>query len=147
MSHIVRLGDVAQINPHFAKVPPFMGNGKMPLALGLTNGMSFGSSKFNELRHSDQVGAKNLHHLVSSQAFLIVTVGNMTRGLYLRHVPAAFLSNAHLPLVQLTEQPQIVAEFDSHLSIICGVESKDDISLHRAGDESISSLEIYLDEL
>lgn len=116
MSQIVRLGDVAQINPHFAKLPPFMGNGKMPIALGLSNGMGFGSSNFYMLRHSDQVGAKNLYHLESSQAFLIVTTGHMTEEVRLRHLPAAIWVNAKLLIVQLDEQHRIAAEIESTIN-------------------------------
>jgi type I restriction enzyme, S subunit len=166
--HLVRLGDVAQINPRFdkssladdvpvsfvqmasvgaadgkinvsivrpfaevkkgsytpfkdgdvlfAKVTPCMENGKMVVARGLKNGVGFGSSEFHVLRPSDQVDAKYLYYFVSSQAFRKEAAGHMTGAVGLRRVPAAFLSDAQLPMVQLDEQRRIVAEIEQQFS-------------------------------
>jgi len=168
MSHLVRLGDVAQINPRldkssladdtavsfvqmasvgaadgkinvsitrpyaevkkgsytpfkegdvlFAKVTPCMENGKMAIARGVMNGVGFGSSEFHVLRPSDKVDAKYLYHFVSSQTFRKEAAGHMTGAVGLRHVPAAFLADAQLPLVNLEEQRRIVAEIETQFS-------------------------------
>lgn len=168
MTHLVRLGDVVQINPRFdkssltddmpvsfvqmasvgaadgkinvsivrpfaevkkgsytpfkdgdvlfAKVTPCMENGKMAVARGLKNGVGFGSSEFHVLRPSDQVDAKYLYYFVSSQAFRKEAAGHMTGAVGLRRVPAAFLSDAQLPMVPLDEQRRIVAEIEQQFS-------------------------------
>jgi type I restriction enzyme S subunit len=100
----------------FAKVTPCMENGKMAIARGLMNGVGFGSSEFHVLRPSDKVDAKYLYHFVSSQTFRKEAAGHMTGAVGLRRVPAAFLADAQLPLVDLEEQRCIVAEIETQFS-------------------------------
>jgi len=100
----------------FAKVTPCMENGKMAIARGLMNGVGFGSSEFHVLRPSEKVDAKYLYHFVSSQNFRKVAAGHMTGAVGLRRVPAAFLADAQLPLVELDEQHRIVAEIETQFS-------------------------------
>ncbi len=100
----------------FAKVTPCMENGKMAIASGLMNGVGFGSSEFHVLRPSEKVDAKYLYHFVSSQNFRKVAAGHMTGAVGLRRVPAAFLADAQLPLVELDEQHRIVAEIETQFS-------------------------------
>jgi type I restriction enzyme S subunit len=87
---------------------------EFPLNTG--HGVGFGSSEFHVLRPSDKVDAKYLNYFVSSQAFRKEAPGHMTGAVGLRHVPAAFLADAQLPLVDLEEQRRIVAEIEKQFS-------------------------------
>ena len=87
---------------------------EFPLNSG--HGEGFGSSEFHVLRPSDKVHAKYLNYFVSSQAFRKEASGHMTGAVGLPRVPAAFLADAQLPLVNLEEQRRIVAEIEKQFS-------------------------------
>ncbi len=100
----------------FAKVTPCMENGKMAIAKHLRNGIGFGSTEFHVLRPLEDVDASYLYHFVSSETFRKEAARHMTGAVGLRRVPTAFLEGSEIPLPEIGEQKQIVAEIEKQFS-------------------------------
>ncbi len=99
-----------------AKITPCMENGKGAVAVGLTNGIGFGSTEFHVLRPIN--GLSNpywIHTLTSIKAFRKDAAANMTGSAGQRRVPATFLNNykVSLPPIELQNQfADFVAQLD-----------------------------------
>lgn len=91
----------------FAKITPCMENGKGAVAVGLTNGIGFGSTEFHVMRPI--VGVSDsywLYVLSVFKTFRKDAEANMTGSAGQRRVPASFLDNYRvaLPPYELQEQ-------------------------------------------
>ena len=114
----------------FAKITPCMENGKGAVAVGLTNGIGFGSTEFHVLRPI--VSKSNpywLYTLMSFDSFRKDAAANMTGSAGQRRVPASFLERykVSLPPIDLQEQfAAFVSRIDkSKLSIQQGMEKQE----------------------
>ncbi len=91
----------------FAKITPCMENGKGAVAVGLCNGIGFGSTEFHVLR---PIAKKSnpywLYSLTSFEEFRKDAAANMTGSAGQRRVPATFLDKykVALPPIGLQEQ-------------------------------------------
>ena len=111
----------------FAKITPCMENGKGAVAVGLTNGIGFGSTEFHVLR---PIASKSnpywLYTLMSFEVFRKDAAANMTGSAGQRRVPASFLERykVALPPIRLQEEfATFVTQVDkSKLSIQQGLE-------------------------
>jgi type I restriction enzyme M protein len=103
-----------------AKVTPCFENGKAGIALGLTNGIGFGSSEFYVLRPGKEVLAKWVYHCVMHPSFRTPAITNMTGTGGLQRVPKEFIERFEIPLPPLEVQQEIVAEIEGYQKIIDG---------------------------
>ena len=106
----------------FAKITPCMENGKGAVAVGLTNGIGFGSTEFHILRPiASRSNPYWIYTLMSFDSFRKDAAANMTGSAGQRRVPVTFLERFKiaLPPIQLQEQfAAFVSQVDkSKLSI------------------------------
>jgi len=97
----------------FAKITPCMENGKGCHALGLCNGVGYGSTEFHVLRAKKETNPRFLHHLCQSdrlrkkaEAFMIGSAGQ-------QRVQAPFFNYYQLPALNKGEQELIAQILDS----------------------------------
>ena len=90
-----------------AKITPCMENGKGAVAVGLTNGIGFGSTEFHVLRPIEDISNPYWIYIMTViKAFREDAASNMTGSAGQRRVPATFLDNfkVALPPIELQEQ-------------------------------------------
>ena len=100
----------------FAKITPCMENGKIAIAKGLTNGHGCGSTEFHVLRPHEGVSRDFLHFFLHQDEFRREAQRNMAGTAGQLRVPAAWLSEAPIPLPPLAEQRRIVAEIETQFT-------------------------------
>lgn len=91
----------------FAKITPCMENGKGAVAVGLYNGIGFGSTEFHVLRPMENCSNSYwLYSITSFTSFRKDAEANMTGSAGQRRVPASFLENykVSLPPLDLQEE-------------------------------------------
>tara|TARA_R110002051_G_scaffold320520_5_gene406005 strand:- start:4156 stop:5745 length:1590 start_codon:yes stop_codon:yes gene_type:complete len=97
----------------FAKITPSMENGKSAVAIGLENGIGFGSTEFHVLRSRGAVLPEYLWRFVRQKAFREDAQKVMSGAVGQQRVPADYLKSHQLPLPPLPEQKRIVAKIDT----------------------------------
>ncbi len=106
----------------FAKITPCMENGKGAVAVGLNNGIGFGSTEFHVLRPiNDKSNPFWLYSLTSFDSFRKDAASNMTGSAGQRRVPASFLERykVSLPPIELQiEFATFFAQIDKSKSAI-----------------------------
>ena len=100
----------------FAKITPCMENGKVAIARGLTNGCGCGSTEFHVLRPHEVLSRDFLNYFLHQDEFRKDAQRNMAGTAGQLRVPAAWLSEATLPLPPLPEQRRIVAEVETQFT-------------------------------
>ena len=100
----------------FAKITPCMENGKIAIAKGLTNGNGCGSTEFHVLRPHEGLSRDFLNYFLLQNEFRREAQRNMAGTAGQLRVPAAWLSEATLPLPPLAEQHRIVAEIETQFT-------------------------------
>ena len=113
----------------FAKITPCMENGKGAVAVGLKNGIGFGSTEFHVLRPiMDKSNSYWLYTLTSFDIFRKKAEKNMTGSAGQKRVPASFLEN-----IQVSVPPiNIQNEFEKFVIEI----DKSKVEVQRALDEA-----------
>jgi putative type I restriction modification DNA specificity domain protein len=100
----------------FAKITPCMENGKGAVAVGLKNGIGFGSTEFHVLRPiMDKSNSYWLYTLTSFDIFRKKAEKNMTGSAGQKRVPASFLENIQVsvpPINIQNEFEKFVIEID-----------------------------------
>ncbi len=91
-----------------AKITPCFENGKGALAIGLKNGLGFGSTEFHVLR-SKNINNKFLFLHTRTYRFKSHGEKNMTGSAGQKRVPTSFVSNFYIQVPPLKEQEKIVA--------------------------------------
>ncbi len=100
----------------FAKITPCMENGKIAIAKGLTNGHGCGSTEFHVLRPREGLSREFLNYFLLQDGFRKDAQRNMAGTAGQLRVPAAWLSEAPLPLPPLAEQHRIVAQIETQFT-------------------------------
>ena len=100
----------------FAKITPCMENGKIAIAKGLTNGCGCGSTEFHVLRIRSGLSQEFLYFFLLQDEFRKGAQRNMAGTAGQLRVPAAWLSEASIPLPPLAEQARIVAEIETQFT-------------------------------
>lgn len=120
-----RLGEVIASYTYFkdgdvliAKVTPCFENGKGGIALGLHNGIGFGSSEFYVLRPTSGVLPEWLYMCVATPAFRAWATPQMTGTGGLQRVPLAVVESYPIPLPPLATQRAIVAEIEAEQKLV-----------------------------
>ena len=89
----------------FAKITPCMENGKGTVAVGLKNGIGFGSTEFHVLRPIiDKSNSYWLYTLTSFEIFRKKAEKNMTGSAGQKRVPASFLENIQVSVPPINIQ-------------------------------------------
>jgi type I restriction enzyme, S subunit len=90
-----------------AKITPCFENGKGALALGLTNGIGFGTTEFHVLRPKDPADADYLHQITLTKSFRIAGERQMTGSAGQRRVPHEFIED--FPISVMSEESRRTA--------------------------------------
>lgn len=90
-----------------AKITPCFENGKGALALGLTNGIGFGTTEFHVIRPHDPADADYLHQLTLTRSFRIAGERHMTGSAGQRRVPSEFVED--FPILIMGDNARRVA--------------------------------------
>jgi len=96
----------------FAKITPCMENGKSAIALGLINGIGFGSTEFHVLRPGPLVSPEWLHKFVRRKGFREYAKKYMRGAAGQQRVPIDFLREIEIPIPPLAKQKRIVARIE-----------------------------------
>lgn len=97
----------------FAKITPSMENGKSAVAIGLENGIGFGSTEFHVLRSRGAVLPEYLWRFVRQKTFREDAQKVMSGAVGQQRVSADYLKSHQLPLPPISEQRRIVEKVDS----------------------------------
>ena len=96
----------------FAKITPCMENGKGAVAVGLCNGIGFGSTEFHVLRPlAKKSNPYWLYTLTSFEEFRKDAAANMTGSAGQRRVPATFLDKYKVALPPIGLSPYVKTDF------------------------------------
>lgn len=95
-----------------AKITPCMENGKAALVSNLSTRLGFGSTEFHVLRARRGVDARFLFYLVWNQRFREEAAKHMTGSAGQKRVPASYLKQAKVPLIDAKEQRRIADILD-----------------------------------
>ena len=124
--------DVSQVRPYgevrkgytrfsegdvlFAKITPCMENGKIAIAKGLTNGSGCGSTEFYVLRPVKDLSQGFLMYFLLQDEFRREAQRHMAGTAGQLRVPAAWLTEAPIPLPPFPEQHRIVVEIETQFT-------------------------------
>lgn len=97
----------------FAKITPCMENGKGAHAVGLRNGIGFGSTEFHVLRVRDGFNQRFLHHWLQEKSTRTRAIAFMGGSAGQQRVQADFFSHFRIPHIGSDEQTQIAAVLDT----------------------------------
>jgi type I restriction enzyme, S subunit len=100
-----------------AKITPCMENGKAALVSCLSTEVGFGSTEFHVLRPRPGVDGRFLFYLVWNHRFREQAAKHMTGSAGQKRVPAAYLRQAKVPLVDPKEQRRIADTLDKAAAI------------------------------
>ncbi|MBA3921782.1 MAG: restriction endonuclease subunit S [Nostocaceae cyanobacterium] len=96
----------------FAKITPYMENGKAALAKNLINSLGFCSTDFHILRPNKYVLSEYIYYFVRQESFRNSAKQSMRGDMGQQRVPEDFIKNYHLPLPPPSEQRCIVEVLD-----------------------------------
>jgi type I restriction enzyme S subunit len=96
----------------FAKITPCMENGKGCHAVGLVNGVGFGTTEFHVLRARPGNHARFIYHWAQSEALRRKAEAMMTGSAGQRRVPAQLFGRFEVPLLPFAEQCRIADILD-----------------------------------
>jgi type I restriction enzyme S subunit len=97
----------------FAKITPCMENGKGAHAVGLTNGVGFGSTEFHVLRAKEDNSPRFLFHWLQSRSMRTRAVAYMGGSAGQQRVQPDFFTNYRVKAIAPPEQVQIAAVLDT----------------------------------
>ncbi|MCB2407018.1 restriction endonuclease subunit S [Hymenobacter lucidus] len=92
-----------------AKITPCFENGKGALAIGLTNGVAFGTTELHVLRPNAEMDSQFLFLLTISEPFRKLGEGEMIGAGGQKRVPEEFIKNLMAPFPPINEQREIAA--------------------------------------
>jgi type I restriction enzyme S subunit len=102
----------------FAKITPCMQNGKHAIALGLVDGIGFGSTEFHVLRPKSVITSEWVHHFIRQSWVLAEAATHFTGAVGQQRVPEVFLASLEIPLPPLPEQRRIAAILTEQMDAI-----------------------------
>ncbi len=95
-----------------AKITPCFENGKLGIAVNLTNGIGFGSSEYIVFRPNESLNKEWLYYFLSRDAFKVEGAERMSGAVGHKRVPKEFIETYLIPLPTLAEQRRIVRILD-----------------------------------
>ncbi|MCD6430077.1 MAG: restriction endonuclease subunit S [Deltaproteobacteria bacterium] len=97
----------------FAKITPCMENGKGTYAVGLVNGVGFGSTEFHILRAKEKTSSRFVFHWCNSNELRQAAEVQMTGSAGQKRVPSDFFSRFLVTRLESDEQRVIAAILDT----------------------------------
>lgn len=107
-----------------AKITPCFENGKGALAVGLVNGIAFGTTELHVLRASDALDRRYLFYVTDSAAFRRLGEGEMYGAGGQKRVPESFVKNLRHPFPSMLEQRAIATFLDREITRIDSLVAK-----------------------
>jgi len=101
-----------------AKVTPCFENGKAGIAMGLTNGIGFGSSEYYVLRCTERVLPEWIYLSIIDTKFRSLAIANMTGTGGLQRVPKQFVKEYCIPIPDLAIQQAIISEINNEQKLV-----------------------------
>ena len=95
-----------------AKITPCFENGKLGIAVGLENGVGFGSSEYIVFRPGSLVHRDWLYYFLSRDSFRVEGEVRMGGAVGHKRVAKEFIENYQIPIAPIEEQHRIVAILD-----------------------------------
>src|SRR5713226_5630268 len=95
-----------------AKITPCFENGKLGIAVGLTNGIGFGSSEYFVFRPDKTLSKEWLYYYLSREAFRVEGAARMSGAVGHKRVSKEFIESYPIPVPSLPEQQRIVGILD-----------------------------------
>jgi len=118
----------------FAKITPCMENGKGGHAIGLVNGIGFGTTEFHVLRASSEIEPRYIYHWTMTAELRRKAEAQMTGSAGQRRVPAEFFNSFKIPLYPRSEQRKIIDILDNNDARIRTEEQyRDKLKLQKKG--------------
>ena len=118
----------------FAKITPCMENGKGGHAIGLVNGIGFGTTEFHVLRAGSEIESRYIYYWTMTEGLRRKAEAQMTGSAGQRRVPAEFFDNFKIPLFPHSEQGKIIEILDAHDARIRTEEQyRDKLKLQKKG--------------
>ena len=130
-----------------AKITPCFENGKLGIAIGLTNGVGFGSSEYFVLRPSKSLDANYLTYFLDQENFRQAGQAVMGGAVGHKRVPKEFIRALAIPLPPLEEQKRIVAVLDEAFAALERARENVEVSLELSHNLLSASLESFFENL
>ena len=124
-----------------AKITPCFENGKLGIAVGLTNGVGFGSSEYVVLRPGHDLSSQWLYYYLSREAFRIEGAGQMAGAVGHRRVAKDFIENYPIPIPPIEDQQRIAGVLDDAFGAIATARANTEQNLRNAREVFESHLQ------
>ena len=118
-----------------AKITPCFENGKGALAMGLLNGIGFGTTELHVLRPFANLDVRFLFYFSISQVFRSMGEGEMYGAGGQKRVPPEFCKDVHIPLPPVEEQNSIADFLDRETAKIDTLVAKKRTLIERLKEE------------
>jgi type I restriction enzyme S subunit len=115
-----------------AKITPCFENGKLGIAIGLKNGIGFGSSEFIVIRPSASLDKDFLYYFLARPEFRTEGAARMGGAVGQQRVPKEFIESYRIPLPPIHEQQRIVGILDEAFEGIATAKANAEKNLHNA---------------
>jgi len=102
----------------FAKITPCMQNGKHAVAVGLIDGIGFGTTEFHVLRPSKGIISELIWFFVRQPSVLIEATEHFTGAVGQQRLPQKYLANLETPLPPLAEQRRIAGVLRKQMAAV-----------------------------
>ncbi len=99
----------AEADVLFAKITPCMQNGKHAIAVGIIDGIGFGTTEFHVIRPSESIISEFIWFFVRQPIILADAIKHFTGAIGQQRVPEGYLAELEIPLPPLPEQQRIAA--------------------------------------
>ncbi len=99
----------AEADVLFAKITPCMQNGKHAIAVGIIDGIGFGTTEFHVIRPSESIISEFIWFFVRQPIVLADAIKHFTGAIGQQRVPEGYLAELEIPLPPLSEQQRIAA--------------------------------------
>ncbi|KHE91795.1 MAG: restriction endonuclease subunit S [Candidatus Scalindua rubra] len=99
-----------------AKITPCFENGKGSIALGLTNGIGFGTTEFHVLRGGNKTNKNFLFYMTISHSFRDIGASEMLGAGGQKRIPENFIKDFRQGIPDINEQEEIVTHIEKKLN-------------------------------
>jgi type I restriction enzyme S subunit len=97
----------AEADVLFSKITPCMQNGKHAIAVGLIDGIGFGTTEFHVIRPTEAIISEFIWFYVRQPKVLTNAIKHFTGAVGQQRVPEGYLAELEIPLPSLSEQQRI----------------------------------------
>ncbi len=108
----------AEADVLFAKITPCMQNGKHAIAVGIIDGIGFGTTEFHVIRPSESIISEFIWFFVRQPIVLADAIKHFTGAIGQQRVPEGYLAELEIPLPPLSEQQRIAAILNDQMGAV-----------------------------